>query len=54
MSGRSTGAERWELKRRCIADAVEGAGDSMDVGCANGLRLESLRGCRTGSISCRS
>jgi len=44
MSGRSTGAERWELKRRCIADAIDGPGDFMDVGCANGLLLETLRG----------
>ena len=44
MSGRSTGAERWELKRRCIADAIDRPGDFMDVGCANGLLLESLQG----------
>ena len=43
MSGRSTGRARWELKRRCIADAVDQPGDFMYVGCANGLLLESLR-----------
>ena len=47
QSGRSTGAERWELKRRCIADAIDRDGDFQDVGCANGLLLESLIGSRT-------
>ena len=42
QSGRSTGAARWALKRRCIADAIHRDGDFMDVGCANGLLLESL------------
>lgn len=41
-SGRSSGAARWEETRRCIADAVERDGDFMDVGCANGLLLETL------------
>jgi hypothetical protein len=44
LPGRSTGPDRWELKRRCIADAVDEAGDFMDEGCANELLLESLRG----------
>jgi ubiquinone/menaquinone biosynthesis C-methylase UbiE len=43
MSGRSTGVERWELKRRCIADAIDAPGAFMDIGCANGLLLESLQ-----------
>jgi ubiquinone/menaquinone biosynthesis C-methylase UbiE len=43
LSGRSTGKERWELKRRCIADAIHAPGDFMDIGCANGLLLETLR-----------
>jgi SAM-dependent methyltransferase len=44
QSGRSSGAARWEETRRCIADAVHSSGDFMDVGCANGLLLESLLG----------
>lgn len=43
-SGRSSGAARWEETRRCIADALHRSGDFLDVGCANGLRLESLLG----------
>jgi 8-oxo-dGTP pyrophosphatase MutT (NUDIX family) len=42
-SGRGKGAARWEETRRCIADAVHRSGDFMDVGCANGLLLETLR-----------
>jgi SAM-dependent methyltransferase len=46
-SGRSSGAARWEETRRCISDAVDRDGDFMDVGCANGLLLETLIGwCR--------
>ena len=41
-SGRSSGAARWEETRRCIADSVDRDGDFMDVGCANGLLLETL------------
>lgn len=41
-SGRSSGAARWEETRRCIADAVPASGTFLDVGCANGLLLESL------------
>ena len=42
QSGRSGGAERWEETRRCIANAIDRGGDFMDIGCANGLLLESL------------
>ena len=42
QSGRSSGAERWIETRRCIAQAVHRDGDFLDVGCANGLLLESL------------
>ncbi len=42
QSGRSSGAARWEESRRCIAEAIHRDGDFMDVGCANGLLLESL------------
>jgi SAM-dependent methyltransferase len=41
-SGRSSGTARWEESRRCIADAVHRDGSFLDVGCANGLLLESL------------
>ena len=41
-SGRSSGAARWEETRRVIADAVDRDGAFMDVGCANGLLLETL------------
>jgi 2-polyprenyl-3-methyl-5-hydroxy-6-metoxy-1,4-benzoquinol methylase len=44
QSGRSSGAARWEETRRCIAEAVQKSGDFMDVGCANGLLLETLIG----------
>ncbi len=42
QSGKSGGAQRWEITRCCIAEAVNGDGDYMDIGCANGLLLESL------------
>lgn len=42
QSGRTSGAARWEATRRCIAEAVDRDGDFLDVGCANGLLLESL------------
>jgi hypothetical protein len=44
LSGRSSGAVRWEETRRCFVDAVHRDGDFMDIGCANGLLLESLVG----------
>lgn len=42
QSGRSSGAERWRETRQCIVQAVYRDGDFLDVGCANGLLLESL------------
>jgi 2-polyprenyl-3-methyl-5-hydroxy-6-metoxy-1,4-benzoquinol methylase len=42
QSGRSSGAERWEETRRCFVQALHRNGDFMDVGCANGLLLETL------------
>ena len=42
QSGRGSGARRWEESRRPIAEAVHRDGDFLDVGCANGLLLESL------------
>lgn len=42
QSGRSCGAERWAESRRCIATAIHRDGDFLDIGCANGLLLESV------------
>ena len=44
QSGKTGGAKHWELTRRCIAQAVNANGDFLDLGCANGLLLESLVG----------
>jgi len=44
QSGRSSGAERWEETRRCLVQAIHRNGDFLDVGCANGLLLETLIG----------
>ncbi|MDJ0786035.1 MAG: class I SAM-dependent methyltransferase [Myxococcota bacterium] len=54
QSGRSSGASGWEPKRRCIADAIDHDGDLLDVGCANGLLLESLVAwCATKGVALR-
>jgi len=42
QSGRSSGAEPWEETRRCVVKAIHRNGDFLDVGCANGLLLETL------------
>ena len=42
QSGRTGGAKHWEITRCCIAEAVNADGDYLDLGCANGLLLESL------------
>ncbi len=44
QSGRTGGAKHWAITRRCIAQAVNANGDYLDLGCANGLLLESLVG----------
>jgi len=44
QSGRTSGAERWRETRYCIVEALHRDGDLLDVGCANGLLLESLIG----------
>jgi SAM-dependent methyltransferase len=42
QSGFYGGAERWRRERGIILDAIEGDGDLLDVGCANGYLLECL------------
>jgi SAM-dependent methyltransferase len=42
QSGRNSGADRWEQTRRCFVQAIHRSGDFLDVGCANGLFLETL------------
>jgi 8-oxo-dGTP pyrophosphatase MutT (NUDIX family) len=42
QSGKGGGMESWSVSRRIIADAVDGDGDFLDVGCANGLLMESV------------
>ena len=45
QSGKNTdGSQHWEITRCCIAEAVNADGDYLDLGCANGLLLESLVG----------
>jgi len=42
QSGFNGSAERWEAARRLIVEAIDGPGTFLDVGCANGLLLESV------------
>jgi SAM-dependent methyltransferase len=42
QSGHSGDAVRWETARRPVLDAVDRAGTFLDVGCANGLLMESV------------
>jgi SAM-dependent methyltransferase len=42
QSGYSGGAQRWQMERSPILDAITGDGDLLDVGCANGYLLECL------------
>lgn len=42
QSGFSGSSERWEAARRPIADAIDRDGTFLDVGCANGLLMESI------------
>jgi len=41
QSGHSGDAVRWEQARRLVLDGVDGDGTFLDVGCANGLLMES-------------
>lgn len=42
QSGRSSGSARWVETRKCIAEAIDRNGSFLDVGCANGLLLQTL------------
>ncbi len=42
-SGFRGDAARWERARRVIAEAIDRDGTFLDVGCANGLLMESVR-----------
>jgi SAM-dependent methyltransferase len=42
QSGKSGDARSWGQGRRLILDAVDGDGTFLDVGCANGLLMESV------------
>jgi SAM-dependent methyltransferase len=41
-SGHTGSADDWEYSRGVVADAVERSGTFLDVGCANGLLMESV------------
>ena len=43
QSGFRGDAARWERARRVIADAIDRDGSFLDIGCANGLLMESMR-----------
>ena len=42
QSGFGGGPERWRSEREPILEAIEGNGDILDIGCANGYLLECL------------
>ncbi|OLC52051.1 MAG: hypothetical protein AUH85_17905 [Chloroflexi bacterium 13_1_40CM_4_68_4] len=42
QSGKGGGIDRWILGRKPIAEAVDRDGTFLDVGCANGLLMESM------------
>ncbi len=41
-SGSGGGLDRWEKKRRVLAQAFERDGSWLDIGCANGLLMETI------------
>ena len=43
QSGHSGDEARWERARRLVVDAIDRNGTFLDVGCANGLLMESVR-----------
>lgn len=42
QSGKGGGYRDWEAGRRCVAEAIDGPGAFLDVGCANGYLLACL------------
>ena len=42
QSGFGGGPGRWRAERELILDAIDGDGDLLDIGCANGYLLECL------------
>lgn len=42
QSGHSGDAQRWEYARRGVLAAIDRPGDFLDIGCANGLLMESV------------
>ena len=42
VSGFGGGPVRWRAEREALLDGVDGDGDILDVGCANGYLLECL------------
>jgi SAM-dependent methyltransferase len=42
QSGHSGDDQRWEYARRLILDGVDSDGSFLDIGCANGLLMESV------------
>lgn len=44
QSGFRGSADRWEAARRPIVEALDCSGTFLDVGCANGLLMESVAG----------
>lgn len=42
QSGFGGGAERWRAERGTILEAIDGDGDILDIGCANGYLAECL------------
>ena len=42
QSGFGGGVQRWRSEREPILDAIDGDGDILDIGCANGYLLECL------------
>ncbi len=42
QSGHSGDAAAWEYSRRLVMDAVDRGGSFLDIGCANGLLMESV------------
>ena len=56
QSGRGGDPAGWEHARRLLLDAVPDGSDVLDVGCANGLLMESLAsvGARTAASSHRT